>query len=176
MGGNSNSKLFNLHRMITTTNRRVWGEQLEERILSFWSQMLVNNGVILILSGTHGRPDGTLKREEMLMGKDGKPYLHNASEFVIEDRLMARAIEKIKATDFLMFNMKIVILDVWNSVNSAGDDIDFKKLSEEIKKIGPTSIIAGWCYSKSAETFLERLGCTATLVMQDDQVKVLGKR
>ena len=176
MGGNNNSKLFNLDRMITTTNDTVWGEQLKKRILSLWSQMLVDNGVILILSGSHGRPDGTLKREEMLTDEDGTQYLHNAQEFVDEDRIKAKEIENEKAADFAKFNMKIVILDIWQSVNSAGDDIYFKKLGEEIKKIGPTSIVAGWCHSKSAEVFLERLGVTANLVLQDDLMKVLGKR
>ena len=176
MGGNNNSKLFNLDRMITTNNNTVWGSQLKKRILSLWSQMLVDNGVILLLSGSHGRPDGTLKREEMLTKKDGTKYLHNAREFVIEDRFIAREIEKEKAADISKFNMKIVVLDIWQSVNLVGNDIDFKKLGEEIKKIGPTSIVAGWCHSKSAEVFLERLGVTANLVLQDDLMKVLGKR
>ena len=161
---------------MSSTDNTMYGRQMKIHALSIWKHICVQDGVILILSGSHGRADGTLKREEYLTDKNGKQYLHNAEEFVRDDIRIAKEIETEKAADFAKFNLKTVVLDIWQSVNSAGDDIDFNKLAEEIKKIGPTSIIAGWCHSQASKTFLDRLGCTANLVLQDDLMKVLGKR
>ena len=54
--------------------------------------------------------------------------------------------------------------------------MNLENLCEEIKKLAPTSIMAGWCFSKTAEDFLERLGVTGAIVLQDDLMKVLGHR
>ena len=169
------TKLFNVERFVVTTNDTVWGEQMKEKLLSIWQMIAVENGIILLLSGSHGTPDGEMKREETLIDKNGDPYVHNAEELVLEDERIVKELEKEKAEDFKKLNLKMKVIDVWQNVNSDGT-INLEKLSEEIQNIQPTSVMAGWCFSKKAEVFLERFGVTSNLILQDDLMKVLGHR
>ena len=56
---------------------------------------------------------------------------------------MAKEVENEKAADFAKFNLKIIVVDIWQFVNSAGDDIDYKSLSDEVKKSQRRSMAVG---------------------------------
>ena len=107
--------------------------------------------------------------------EDERAVVKDAAVFVREDSITVRELEIEKAEEFKRLSLQMKVMDVWQHVNSDGS-LNLDKLCEEIKKLRPTSIMAGWCFSKTAELFLERFGVTADLVLQDDLMKVLGKK
>ena len=61
-------------------------------------------------------------------------------------------------------------------VNMEGDELNTTLFQEDVAAISPTSVISGWCYSKDSEVLLTKLGISANIYLQDDVMKVLGKR
>ena len=169
------TKLFNVERFVVTTNDTLWGIQMYNKLLSIWQMLAVENGTIILLSGSHGTPEGEMKRKDMVPDDNGKLHMSDAAEFVKEDEEIVKILKKKKAGDFRKLNLQMKVVDVWQNVHSNGS-INLEKLSEEIKNIQPTSVVAGWCFSKKAEIFLERFGVTSNLILQDDLMKVLGHR
>ena len=162
-------KDFNFESFVVTTNIPVWGEHLKAKLDSIWQTIAIENGTIVILSGAHGSSNGMMKR------RDESAKVKDAAVFVDEDKRMVKQFEIERAEDFKNLNLKMQVIDVYENEHSDGFP-NIVKLSEKVKTIQPTCIVAGWCYSKNVEDFFEMIGLTATMVLQNDLMKVLGPK
>ena len=169
--------MFNNRGLILSSNLPITGSKLKVVLENDWLYFATQNGFIIIVTGVHAHEDGRIVREVAMKRSDGSDYMHNGKVFYEEDKRTVKELLASKAAEVASLNLRIEVIDAWQV---AGDDstgtVDISKLSEEVKKLDPTFLVLGWCWSHQAEDPLVQHGVGASLILQEDRVSILGSR
>ena len=112
--------LFSLATFVAISSNVIYGCNWVDFVLKHWDLIVAKNSKILIISGTHGAPDGKLWRTMRM--EDGS--MIDADQFVEEDEKHVEKIKKLKAGDIAKKKITFEVLDIWK----------FGRAEEDIKE------------------------------------------
>ena len=106
-------------------------------------KMLANeNSRIMVLSGTHGGPDG--KFYKSVKRKDGTDF--TGEKIFSDDKDGVEEMKQKHGAEIARLKMIFNVTDVWEDEKNGQPDI--AKLVTKIRTFAPKAIICAWCFSQ----------------------------
>jgi len=150
--------------VIITSTRAIDAVTQKVYLLRHWDKLCTKNARLALLTGIHGLPDGSIKRDD----KNDLDYFPlNFNTFIIEGK---KADLKAKNAVIKMINLG----DYMTDINKVDDD----KLVRDIEEYEPTKIILAFCNTKCSELndLFRSSGIYSYVIMRNDREKISGGR
>merc|ERR1712025_848343 len=152
------AKAFSFKNHILTAHGKYIGDDWKKYLLTKSEEVFTEDAQIVILSGTVGTPEGQLLREEVKEHKGEGRCSIEGNRFVREDEIYVENIKNEMKDVINAKRIKMEVIDIWVYPTDEWDEVDFRKLGEVVKNLGPTVLVLAWSFSDKQLPHVEKTG------------------
>ena len=150
--------------VIITSNRAIDAVTQKVFLLRHWDKLCTREARLALLTGIHGKKDGSIKRDDQ---NDLKYFPLNFNRFIIEGK---KDDLKAKNAVIKMFNLGEYMTEV--------DKIDEESFINDINEFQPSKIILAFCNTNinQLNDLLRSSGVYSYILMRNDRETITGGR